>query len=404
VRILIVSDHYPPYIGGAQRQTKVLGRELARRGHEVSVATVWQDTLPAHEQDEGVDVYRLRQLRSAPLVRGKARRRYQPPFPDPVSVVELRRLIRRIRPDVVHSAGWFSFSTAAALRGSSIPLLASARDYGFSCANTTLVHEGTLCSGPSLRKCLSCAGDYYSGPRGWMAAAGVLTSRELLRRRITALHSVSAFVEDMMERDFLDGTRPVLNVIPSFRVEDPAHPDAAVLDALPAERFILFVGAFRRVKGIAVLLEAYARLASAPPLVLIGTPERDSPPIPAGVTTIDGLPHWAVLAAWERSLFGVMPSLSPEPFGSVIHEAMSRGRAVIGTRPGGHSDMIEDGRTGLLVQSGDATALTAAMTRLIDDGEFREALGARALERSHDFTAAAVVPQFEALYERLAAR
>jgi glycosyltransferase involved in cell wall biosynthesis len=103
-------------------------------------------------------------------------------------------------------------------------------------------------------------------------------------------------------------------------------------------------------------------------------------------------------------MFGVMPSLWPEPFGSVVHEAMSRGRAVVGTRPGGHVDIIEDGRSGLLVPPGDADALREAMVRLIEDTDLRDRLGAAAAVRAQRFTAEAVIPQFEQLYERVLAR
>jgi glycosyltransferase involved in cell wall biosynthesis len=407
MKILIASDHYPPFIGGAQRQTKVLAAELHARGHDVAVATVWQDDLPAQEDDEGVRVFRLRQLRTMPALRGKPRRRHQPPFADPVTVRAFRKLLAQFDPDIVHTAGWYSFSVAAAMKGTDTPLLASARDYGFSCANTTLIHQQTkaLCSGPSVAKCMSCSGAYYGVPRGWLAAAGVLSNRAMLEKRLTGLHSVSGFVREMMDRDFLNGASAATprEVIPSFRVEEDGARDPSVLDRLPDEPFILFVGALRRVKGVEVLLEAYQRLENAPPLVLVGTVEHDTPPMPPGVVRVDGLPHWAVLAAWERSLFGVMPSLWPEPFGSVIHEAMSRGRAVIGTVPGGHSDMISDESTGLLVRAGDVDELQVAMQRLVSDDALRERLGARALERSESFTARAVVPRFEALYERLAA-
>ena len=47
MRILIATDNYPPYIGGAQIQSRLLGHELHQRGHDVVVATVWQNELPA---------------------------------------------------------------------------------------------------------------------------------------------------------------------------------------------------------------------------------------------------------------------------------------------------------------------------------------------------------------------
>jgi hypothetical protein len=39
LRLLLVSDSYPPLIGGATRASQLLAQDLARRGHEVCVAT-----------------------------------------------------------------------------------------------------------------------------------------------------------------------------------------------------------------------------------------------------------------------------------------------------------------------------------------------------------------------------
>jgi glycosyltransferase involved in cell wall biosynthesis len=406
MRILIASDHYPPFIGGAQRQTRLIAHELRRRGHDIVVATVWQDRLPAREDDDGIPVRRLKQLRTvAPIIRGPARRRHQPPFPDPVTVLELRRLIDRFRPEVLHAAGWFSYSCAAALVGRDLPLVVTARDYGFTCARTTLMHGDAVCSGPGVGKCMACAAGYYGVPRGWLAAAGVLGFRPLIRNKATVLHSVSQYVDMVLRRDLMDGaaTQAPLEVVPPFRIEDdpPATGGTELLRGLPERPFVLFVGALRPVKGIETLLAAYRRLADPPPLVLLGTRETDTPrDLPPDVVIIEELPNWAVLAAWDRSLFGVLPSRWPEPFGSVVHEAMSRGRAVIGTVPGGHADMIEDGRSGLLVPASDADALAAAMRRLIEDDALRKRLGAGARARAQDFTADVVIPRYERLYQR----
>jgi glycosyltransferase involved in cell wall biosynthesis len=110
------------------------------------------------------------------------------------------------------------------------------------------------------------------------------------------------------------------------------------------------------------------------------------------------------MAIWERALFGVLPTQAPEALGNVVHEAMSKGRAMIGTRPGGQEDMIEDGETGLLVPGGDAAALAAAMARLIEDRGLRERIEVNARERAGAFTAEVVMPQIERLYYETAGR
>lgn len=409
MRILIATDHFPPFIGGAHRQAQLLGREMASRGHRVAVVTPWHGGLPKLEHDDGFVVHRVRQLRTAFdfMVRDR-RQRHQPPFPDPVTVVSLHNLISDFEPDIVHAYGWLAFSVAAALGRKRIPLLVSARDYGYFCATRTLLRKGAPCSGPAPVKCLLCAGDYYGRPKGWFAAAGVAISKPLLARRMTGLHSVSTFVHDVTTANMPAGDNRSAGLfevtIPSFQAEPPPRPgeEAPDVDAwlarLPDEPFILFVGAFRKVKGLETLFDAYCRLDSPPPLVLMGTFERDSPAdFPPLAIVLTDVPHQAVMASWDRALFGVMPSLWPEPLGATVAEGMSRGRPVIGTRLGGHTDMLDE-TTGMLVRQGDVDALAAAMTELIEDPERREALGRAAAERAKSFAGPSVLPRFEDAY------
>jgi glycosyltransferase involved in cell wall biosynthesis len=313
----------------------------------------------------------------------------------------LRRVITQSNPDIVHSYGWMALPTAAALTGRKTPLVLAGRDYGSFCATRTLVRNGLLCDGPAALRCLHCAGNYYGRPKGWAAVVGTAFGRPLLRRKVRGLHSISTFVDDAMNR-FLIRDNIVDAVIPSFATDDADESGTSLdpyLEALPDKPFILFVGAFRKVKGLETLFDAYERLDDPPPLVLIGTFERDSPrTFPAGSTILTDVPHAAVLAAWDRALFGVVPSLWPEPLGAVVFEGMARGKAIIGTRPGGHEDMIVDGHTGLLVSAGDAGELSDAMKRLIFDADLRERMAAAARERSIGFEADTVIPRIEQFF------
>jgi glycosyltransferase involved in cell wall biosynthesis len=185
-------------------------------------------------------------------------------------------------------------------------------------------------------------------------------------------------------------------VIPDYRTADPKS--VGEDPRLPTRPYILYVGAFRRVKGIDVLVAAYNRLTDAPPLVLIGTPSSDPlPPLPNSTVVLENLSPDEVMAAWRRALFGVAPSVWPEPLGNVIHEGMSAGRPVIGTFPGGQTEMIVHDENGLLVPSGSVAALAAAMQRLIDDPALRQRLGEVAARDAARFTEAQQLPRFAAL-------
>ena len=78
---------------------------------------------------------------------------------------------------------------------------------------------------------------------------------------------------------------------------------------------------------------------------------------------------------FERSLFAVVPSRWPEPFGMVGPEAMSRGRPVVAFDVGGIPDWLEDGVSGLLVPPGDINGLAGAMDRLLSKPDLAESLG-----------------------------
>lgn len=407
-RVLLASDAFAPMIGGAERAVQSVATELRARGHTAAIAAAWQPGLPVRETRAGIDVHRVRDLTSRmPWISSDPYRHVPPPFPDPEGVVRFRRLIRDFRPHLVHSYGWLTYSCAAALAGTGIPLVLSLHDYGNFCALRTLLHmDREACSGVAPMKCLRCSAHHYGTLKGAAAVAGVLGWRRLLTRHATGVQANSEYTRGVAWRDLLGGRArfPAGSsadaVIPPFWDHVPdREPDEALLARLP-ESYILFVGALRRVKGVYVLLEAYERLADPPPLVVVGTREVDAPSaIPPGVTVVESMPHGTVMEAWKRALFGVFPSLAPEPFGMVVHEAMVQGRAVIGTTPGGHGEMIVDGETGLIVPCGDVTGLAAAMRRLIDDPALRERLGAAARARAERFTADRWVPRLEELYD-----
>lgn len=396
MRVLVVSDSYPPLIGGATMITQRLARELVDHGHPTLVVTSWQEGCASREHDGEIDVARIRAAASH-LPGTLVEPRYTPPpFPDPALIVGFRRLIREFKPQVIHAYGWMAGSCAMAIAGSGIPLVIAARDYSNICARRTFLYEGeTTCDGPATAKCTRCAGLEYGPLKGAVGALAVLGVRRTLRRRMSGLHSVSGYIEAVMEQHLVDDRRGAIRTIiaPDWRgVAAAADGESAALATLPDEPFILFVGALRRIKGVRELLTAYSSLRNPPPLVLIGTEAPDTPPIPSGVIVLRNLPQAAVMAAWRKALFGVAPSTLPEPLGNVVHEAMSVGKPVIGTKPGGHAEMISPNQDGLLVPAGDSAALATAMQQLIDDPALLERLGASAQAKAKRFERDAIVP------------
>jgi starch synthase len=88
-----------------------------------------------------------------------------------------------------------------------------------------------------------------------------------------------------------------------------------------------------------------------------------------------------VADAIERTTIVVVPSLG-EGFGMVALEAMERARPVIAAEIGGLSELVQHGRTGLLVRPGDPTPLRDAIVELARDPARAAAMGAAGHERA----------------------
>jgi glycosyltransferase involved in cell wall biosynthesis len=98
----------------------------------------------------------------------------------------------------------------------------------------------------------------------------------------------------------------------------------------------------------------------------------------------------------------VLPSIEREDFPNVILEAMMHGKAVVASAVGGTPEQVEPGLSGLLVPPGDPAALAEALETFVDAPLLASRFGAAGAERFQErFTAAAAVRRYARLYERL---
>lgn len=98
----------------------------------------------------------------------------------------------------------------------------------------------------------------------------------------------------------------------------------------------------------------------------------------------------------------VHASVRPEPFGRVLAEALACGKPVVAARAGGVPEIVDEGRTGLLVAPGDDEALAAAILDLLGDPVRRQAMGTAGAGRMRkDFAIPAITARAKALYDEL---
>ncbi len=402
----MLAQWYAPLIGGEESHVRNLSRELVRRGHAVSVATLWQPGLADVEQDDGVTVHRLRgSVQRAEWLFADGGRRSAPPAPDPGTTIGLARLVDAFRPDIVHAHNWMVHAYLPLKRRHGPRLVVSLHDFSLVCATKVMLNKGAACDGPAVQKCLACAATHYGPIKGAITAGANWTFSALERRLVDLFLPVSHAVA--VGTGLADGRTPY-EVVPNFAPETIGDLDLGPRDPrLPAGDFLLYVGAFAGLKGVDRLLAAYRSLAPRPPLVMIGYRSADTDRIltdlPDGVVVHESWPHADVMQAWAGALAGIIPSVAIEACPSVAIEAMATGTPVIASRIGGLPDLVTDEMTGLLVTPGDPDALRTALARLLADPGLRDRLGQGARARFNDFAADAVVPRVEAAYERLSA-
>jgi glycosyltransferase involved in cell wall biosynthesis len=403
MRILMLTQFYPPLLGGIEQHVRTLSIELKSRGHDLVVVTLQHTGQPAFEIDQGVRVYRIRStMQLMPGLFSDNKRQYAPPFPDPESLLELRQIILKERPQIVHAHNWLVRSFLPLKAWSKARLVVTLHNYHLTCARVDLTYRGTACSGPGISKCLGCSTIHY----GYLQGPPTVISNWIMG--LAEQHSVDMFLA--VSQAVAVGNNLVRNnlpfrVIPNFIGEDTgtAVGDySSYLAQLPEQNYLLFVGALARVKGVEVLLQAYSKLKKAPPLVLIGYQSPDwqqiAPANPQNIFVFKNWPHDAVMQAWKRSILALIPSIWQEPCPTVAMEAMLMGKPVIATRMGGLSDIVVDGETGLLVPAGDPLALRDAIQSLLDDPEQQKLMGNMAMQRIAAFQAKSVVPRIEQVY------
>ncbi|WP_372735494.1 glycosyltransferase family 4 protein [Nocardioides sp.] len=400
MRILQLAQFYPPVIGGEERHVRNLSTALAARGHDVHVACL--DTGTPSVSDPGVTVHPLPNVGAkVPALYPTADRPLALPVPDPMTSRGLSRVLREVRPDVVHAHNWMINSYLPLPTARHRPLVYSLHDYSHVCATKRLMFEDQLCSGPQVRKCASCASDWYGAGRGQVIWSMVRAGRPFRNRVADLFTPVSSFVGKANQ---LDEQGVPWQVVPNFVPDSLLDARSLPRDpALPAGDYLFYAGDLSEQKGVGTLIAAYARLdaRTRPGLVLVGRPSMDLSSLPEGVRVEDKWEHQRVLSGFVHALAAALPSAWPDPCPTTVLEAMAVGAPLVTTPMGGIADMVADEASALVVPAGDVAATTAALTRMIAEPALRERLAEQAGVEVRRYLQSAVAEQLEGIYDRL---
>jgi glycosyltransferase involved in cell wall biosynthesis len=378
IRILELTQRYPPALGGVERYVERLAEELARAGATVEVVTSDLD-------------------RDEPFTRGR--------FPAPSGPVSVRR----------HRA----YLAASAPHGTGIVIPGMLREALRSDVDVVHAHAfghfplwvGQLARalrGPRL------VVTPHSDPGSGTPLAGPW-SRFVARTAIRGADRTVAL--SRLEASWLTG----LGVRPERIRVIPAGIDLAEFASLPPRKphsegpVVLFVGRLDLAqKGLGSLVRAMALLPRdlEARLRVVGADWGGRGPtislarslgISDRVETTGAVSRSALLAEYASADLFVLPSLF-DSFPVVVIEAMAAALPVVATRVGGVPEEVEDGRSGLLVPPGDPPALAEAIRIVLSDPALRARFAAEGSRRAPRFSWPAIVPEYVRLFSEICDR
>jgi glycogen synthase len=406
MKVMLATQTYAPVIGGEERHVQHLAAALAARGHDVHVATQALDGLTSTQVDDrGVAIHRLASASALlPGLHADSRRPHALPLPDPILTRGLSKLTSQLAPDVVHAHNWIVNSLLPLQLRARRPLMMSLHDYAHRCATTRYLHAGAICAGPAVSKCLGCAARTYGLAKGTTILGATWLAKPWRDGAIDRFLPVSAAVASNCG---IAARGLPFEIVPNFIPDDLATAESTSASRpreLPRDHYLVFVGDLVADKGVLTLLAAYERLPPPKPaLLLIGRSAADLPtPLSPGVVVGKAWRRELVAAAFRHAVAAVLPSEWADPCPTTVLEAMALGAPLITTSVGGIPDMV-DRASAVLVAAGNPASLAEAIARVVGDEDLRVSLTRAARARVAEFTAGAVVPRIERIYDEVLA-
>jgi glycosyltransferase involved in cell wall biosynthesis len=288
--------------------------------------------------------------------------------------------------DVVHVHNTVPLLTGAvydALRRTPALVVAHLHDYRAFCPAATAFRRGAACDLCMHSWFLGCVA--YRCYRGSAPASAGLTTARLIdaakgRRFGASPHVYVACSRHVRDEHVARGLPAARIAVVHNGIADP-DPDGRRRALVRApKRKLTYVGSLLAAKGVRRL----PALAAALPdfeIHVIGT----GPELPwlraakarerLGNLMLHGFMDGAAkLDLWADSLLTVVPSLWAEPFCLVGLESYALGVPVAATAAGGNRELVDDGRTGMIVDFSDAAAVARRIRALGDDEPARDAL------------------------------
>ncbi len=319
---------------------------------------------------------------------------------------DLCKLLRAVRPDVVHFHNTFPLISPAAYyaaRSEKVPVVQTLHNFRLLCPNALFFREGKVCE-DCLGKSVPWPGVVHKCYRDSRAAsatvAAMVTTHRALGTWRQAVHTYVALTE-FSRRKFIEGGLPADKIVvkPNFVYPGPGPGGGT-------GGYAVFVGRLSPEKGAETLLAAWRSLGGTVPLKIVGDGPlagavAEAAAKDAAIQWLGRKPLDAVYELIGEAAFLVLPSQCYENFPRVVVEAFAKGTPVIASKLGAMAEVVEHGRTGLHFEPGSAADLASKAQHLLGS-PLERARMRQACRQEYDrkYTQQSNIRALTAIYER----
>ncbi|MGI8854515.1 MAG: glycosyltransferase family 4 protein [Thermomicrobiales bacterium] len=401
LRILFITDAFPPHAYGSGWSTYHLARGLRSQGHIVRiiladptlrVAATRYDDFPVWRAPSASRRYNQAAFAASGLAPGRA----------------AHSIVRQWKPDIIH-AQHINSALIAHRAAAGTPVIVTVRDHWPICFYGTALADARC---PACLHGTQTACNARRGSPGALHIAQILKAaamRAMLAQRGRVLRSAAGVIA-LSESIELEVSRVVgpaaITRIPNA-VDQTAvtSADTGAIADIPA-RFFLFAGKLSAHKGADLLPEIMRAMGDdVPPLLVVGDGDEADALHAAAVAgtpirVLGRVPNTAVIGLMRRAIALITPARWPEPLSRTHLEALASGCPIVATDTGGTGEIVVHCVTGYLTAVGDTQAMARYLGVLATDTARRERMATAARERSAShFSLEAVTKRHVAVYE-----
>ena len=378
--------------GGAEKSLGLIRDGLRRRGHESIV-------LATDKNSEGRAILADELI---PVITGIGATRLFKHFWNQTAYRKVRSVIRDFNPDIIHLHTISEFSPAIlwgigktpavmTVHGPEeftlelLPWLLPPRDYQNNSYDWAEVR---------LKGCLRYA--YYR----YLQRPAYLIALKRLKRVIAP----SRYMQQAITLDF-----PSTQIFQIYNGID--RPSRVPLPTTTSPT-VLYVGRLEAVKGVEVLIRAFAKVHHDHPesrLRIVGDGSQGEVlkalAKQLNLSTVVEFVGWVepgrITDQYASTQLLAVPSVWPENLPTVAIEALAIGRPIVGSNRGGIPELVDDASNGFIVESGDEEALAKAIGTILFDPQLQQSMAKASLAKAQTFDDQVFVEKLLSLYHEV---